>query len=295
MFSTMRAAAAALLVGIVGLGTALAVTGERTTIPTAPAEQASPGIAPTELLDITFDGAVIPEDFVGVLFSRKTYPTDQQISYSSAFLPPNTFVRHVEAGELGIRPNSDTQVIRAGSTWQDAETVGAGDEATIGAGDTFVQRDVPWQEFGKDALGEMWTPGEDAVIVSIAIRERERCCSMSHLGMVSRWYHTLTNGVQELSDAPMVFRVLRWEIPTAGSMTRTVAAVPSLWAVDAGVVTARHADEARQAGAGEAAPTTANNALWPMSLEPGVEMIIENVGQEPVVLYELLVEPADRA
>ena len=157
MFTVMRAAVVAVLIGVVGLGAALIVI-DHEPAPAPPASESSPSIEPTPLLDLTFDGGIIPEEFVGVLFSRKTYPTDQEIVYTPAFLPPNTFIRYVESGELGIRPNDDTQVIRTGSTQDEAEVVAAGEETVIGAGDIFIQRDVPWEEHGEHALGDVAQP-----------------------------------------------------------------------------------------------------------------------------------------
>ena len=268
MYTAMRAAVVALLIGVVGLGAALIVI-DHEPAPAPPASESSPSIEPTPLLDLTFDGGIIPEEFAGVLFSRKTYPTDQEIVYTPAFLPPNTFIRYVELGELGIRPNDDTQVIRAGSTQEQAEVVAAGEETVVGPGDAFIQRDVPWQEYGEHALGEMWTLNEDAVIFSLAIREKDRCCAMSHEGMVSRWYHTLTSGVQELSDAPIRVRVQTWEIPGGESLNYATETTPNLWAVDAGEVLARTQEEASSGEPTTSQPTRANSPIWLMSLDPG--------------------------
>lgn len=268
MFTSMRAAVAALVIGIVGLGAALVVAVDRTE-PTVPAAGSQATLEPEELLDLTFDGSIIPEEFVGVLFSRKSYPTDQEITYTDSFLPPNTFIRQVESGELGIRPNDDTQVIRAGKTQAEAEVLGAGEETIVGPGDTFIQRDVPWTKFGKDALGEMWTPGEDAVVFSLAVLEQERCCAMSHPGMRSRWYRTLNAGVPELSDEDVRFRVQRWEIPAGASLDHVAEATPTLWAVDAGEVVAMSAEDAADSEATPPRSFKADSAVWMMPLSPG--------------------------
>ncbi len=92
---------------------------------------------------MTLDRDAIPEDLAGILFFRKIYPTDQTISFGRGFVPPNTFVRNVESGTLAITPRSAVQVIRAGTTWADAEVVAAGKEALVGPGDTFVMQDMP--------------------------------------------------------------------------------------------------------------------------------------------------------
>lgn len=283
MLSATRIAAAAAILAIVSTGLLFTLADDPATTPGG-----GGAIEPSELFAITLDGDAIPEEFVGVLFSRKSYPTDMDITYTPAFLPPNHFIRHIEAGELAIRPNSETQVVRAGSTWEEAEVVEAGEEALLGPGDTFAQLDIPWDEHGIDALGEMTTPGEDAVIVSLAIREQERCCSMSHPGMVSRWYHTLQQGVAELADGPFRMRVLRWELPVGASMQQTAPTVPSLWAVDAGQVTAAPVDAPDRA-----VTHRANSTVYTVQLDPGLEVLIANAGEEPAILYELLVEGAE--
>lgn len=48
--------------------------------------------------------------------------------------------------------------------------------------------DVPYDEYGKDALGTMWHEcTEDAQVIGFAIRESSRCCSMSHSGIGVPW------------------------------------------------------------------------------------------------------------
>ena len=50
-------------------------------------------------------------------------------------------------------------------------------ETTVEPGDVFSLSDVPYDEYGKDALGTMWHEGsEDAQVVGFAIRESSRCC-----------------------------------------------------------------------------------------------------------------------
>jgi hypothetical protein len=290
VFTAMRATVLALLIGVVGLGVALVVTIDDASR-TIPAADSPTAPQPTELLDVTFDSSVIPDDLAGVLFSRKSYPTDQEIMYTDSFLPPNTFIRQVESGELGIRPAADAQVVRAGTSQALAEVVAAGEETTIGPGDTLIQRDVPWIEFGKDALGEMWTPGDDAVVFSLAIREQERCCSMNHPGMSSRWYHTLVSGVQDLNTEPIRFRVRRWDIPVGESLAHTNETTPTLWAVDTGEVSAMTAEDAASNDSTTARVTRANEAIVLMTLTPGDDVVVENVGDDTAVLYQLIVEP----
>ena len=139
----------------IGIGAVLGIrVSFRSTPVTAPGTPADVAQA-TELLEVTLDGDAIPQDLAGILFFRKVYPTDQEIAYGRGFVPPNTFVRYVESGELAIRPRSDVQVIRAGTTWAEAEIVGAGEEAVVGPGDTFVMQDIPFDAYGSEALGTM--------------------------------------------------------------------------------------------------------------------------------------------
>ena len=106
----LRLVGAAVIVVAIGLGTALGVPvvfrSDSPPGPGAPAEAARA----TELFEVTLDGDAIPEELAGVLFFRKIYATDQDVSYGPGFVPPNTFVRYVESGELAIRPRSPVQV-----------------------------------------------------------------------------------------------------------------------------------------------------------------------------------------
>jgi len=251
-----------------------------------------------ELFAVTLDEDAIPEQLAGVLFFKKQYPTDQEISYSSSFIPPNTFVRYVEAGELGISPKSETQVLRAGAAWPDAEMAAAGAEAVVGVGDAFVMTDVPYDEFSHDALGEMWTPGEDAQVVGFAIRESSRCCAMTHSGMISPWYSTLSgSGVEELRGQPVTLRILRWDIPPATSLPPSADEHPTLRFLESGVMLASVVADQEAVGAGE--PWTyefkASQPLRTPALEEGEMAQFDNIGEEPAVVYQLIAEPADEA
>lgn len=251
--------------------------------------------SPTELLSITLDESAIPEQLAGVLFFRKIYPTDADIAYSPGFIPPNTFARYVESGELGIRPLSETRVVRAGSAWANAELVPAGDETVVGAGDTFVMQDVPWDEHGPQALGEMWTPGEDARVVGFAVRESSRCCSMSHSGMSSPWYGTLVAGVAELRGQPVTLRIVRWDVPLGAGLPVPSADVPTIRFLDSGELMASAAVEDADTRTALPSPVSfsAGRQLYlpQFADEPGA-LVFENTGADPAVVYELLVEPA---
>ncbi len=234
MMGALRLVGAAVIVVAISLGTALGIPAVFRSLsapgPGSPAEAAHA----TELFEVTLDGDAIPEDLAGVLFFRKVYPTDQEVAYGPGFVPPNTFVRYVESGELAIRPRSDVQVIRAGGSWTDAEVVAADEEALLLPGDTFVMQDVPFEAFGSEALGSMTTPGEDARVVGFAIRESSRCCSMTHSGMQSPWYHTLVKGVEALRGEPVTLALLRWDVPAGAVLPPLEDGLLALRVVDVG-------------------------------------------------------------
>ncbi|MEA2026562.1 MAG: hypothetical protein U9O18_07710, partial [Chloroflexota bacterium] len=289
----LRVAVAAILLAVVGVGLWAGLAVDPPAGPAAPAtDQQSPQPTPSELFSVTLDEDALPENLVGILFSRKAYPTDKEITYTAGFKAPNTFIRYLEAGELGIRPKSSTQIIRAGSSWNQAEVLAPGEETIVGTGDTFVMHEIPFDEFGPQALGEMWTPGDDATVISLAIRETKTCCAMTHPGMESIWYSTLSTGVDELRDDPVTLRVLRWEIPVGATSAQTVASLPTLWVLDSGAVSVTPATGASE-DAYQPPDPKPGSPLWLLSLDPGAEMIVENVGDEPAVLYQLLVTPAD--
>ena len=255
------------------------------------AQSDEPAAVADELASVTLGDDAIPEDLAGVLFFRKVYPTDAEISYYGGFVPPNTFARYVESGELGIRPVSETSVVRAGTTWADAELVASGDETVVRAGDAFVMHEVPWDEYGPQALGEMWTPGDDAHVVGFAIRENQRCCSMSHAGMQSPWYGTLSEGVDALRGSPVTLRIDRWQVPAGAVLPARTAGVPTIRFVDSGQLLARSA-----AADGETEPLTfefgAGRSLQLPRTVDVAALTFENPGAEPAVVYELRLEPA---
>jgi hypothetical protein len=255
----------------------------------APAAQAS------DLFAVTLDADAIPDELAGILVFRKVYPTDREISYDEGFVPPNTFVRHVEEGELGIRPRSEVRIIRAGSSWSEAEVVAAGQDTLIGPGDTFVMQDIPWDEYGPQALGEMWTPGEDASVVGFAIRESSRCCAMTHTGMRSPWYHTLVQGVDALRGAPVTLRLSRWEVPPAAELPAPVETALALRAVDEGQISGT-VEPAAPASANDAAILSFSQGATidpAVTLSEGDRLRLTNPGPGRAVVYELTVEPAE--
>jgi hypothetical protein len=295
-------AASLLIVLAVGigalLGSRLGIRPEPSPIPASPAAQSS------GLLILTLDADALPAELAGILFFRKEYPTDREIAYGRGFVPPNTFVRYVESGELAIRPRSKVRILRAGSSWDDAEVIVYGQEAVVGPGDAFVMEDPPWSVYGSEALGEMSTPGADASVVGFAIRESSRCCAMSHQGMRSPWSHTLRQGVDALRGAPVTLRITRWVLPTGASLPAAEAGVLTLRVVDAGringtVVPAASPDPAAAAGAAiSAAPAAPLSFPAGMPLQPpltvrdGDSVRYENVDAETAVVYQLTVEAA---
>lgn len=294
VMTAFRVATAALLIAAMGTTLVLTLREGPPTDPAGVTDMSAEDAQVTSLFEVTLDAEAIPDALAGILVFRKIYPTDLDISYVGGFIPPNTFVRHVESGELGIRPVSEVRIIRSGSSWADAEIVAAGDEAVVGPGDTFVMHDVPWDEYGPQALGEMWTPGEDVRVVGFAIRESSRCCAMTHAGMQSPWYHTLLNGVQELRGQPVTLTMLRSEIPVGAELPQLPAA-PTLAAVDAGAITATIVPG--DAAAAEE-PTTfefgAGRSLQlPKTVTERDTVRYESTGTEPAVVYQLTVEPGD--
>lgn len=288
-----RLAAAAVIVIVVA---AVVASSFRQAPEQVPAQ--APGALLGELFELTLDEDAIPEDLAGILFFRKIYPTDAEISYGPGFVPPNTFVRHVESGELGIRPRSEVRIIRAGSSWREAEVVAAGQEAIVGPGDTFVMEDIPWDEYGSEALGEMWTPGADARVVGFAIRESSRCCAMTHAGMRSPWYHTLARDVDALRGSPVTLRLSRWEVAPGAELPPPDRGDLLLRAVDEGSIsgTIEPATPTASAAAGDVL-SFAQGALieLPSTLSGDEVLRLTNPGPGGAVVYELTVEPAKRA
>jgi hypothetical protein len=294
----LRLFGTAVIVVAIGLGAALGVPvvfrSESPPGPGAPAE----ATRATELFEVTLDGDAIPEELAGVLFFRKIYPTDQDISYGPGFVPPNTFVRYVESGELAIRPRSSVQVIRAGRSWAQAAVIAADEEAVLVPGDTFVMDDVPYEAFGSEALGTMSTPGEDARVVGFAIRESSRCCSMSHAGMRSPWYHSLVQGVQDLRGEPVTLGVIRWDVPAGAELPPLEDDRLALRAVDVGTITGTVVPGATaSAGPQPRTLTFGEGGLiqLPTASTDSDTVRLSNEGPEAAVVYQLTVEATPSA
>lgn len=294
MITALRLVVAAIVIVAIGTGVMMSIRGGPQNGPGGLPDSTAEAAQAAELFEVTLPADAIPERLAGILVFRKIYPTDLDISYVGGFIPPNTFVRYVESGELGIRPRSETQILRAGSTWDDAEVVAADEEAIVGPGDTFVMHDVPWAEYGPQALGEMWTPGEDARVVGFAIRESSRCCSMTHTGMRSPWYHTLASGVEELRGEPVTLRMMRWDVPVGAELPPLPGDTPTLAAVDIGKITGTVVSDEPAA---DQDPMTLEflagmSMQLPMFVTGTDTVHLESTGTEPAVVYQLIVEPA---
>ena len=197
----------------------------------SPSPASSAGVTVDPLFEIGLGADALPQELSGVLVFRKVYPADRDISYGADFIPPNTFVRYVESGSLGLKPHSQMTVIRDASSTPLTETVAAEGETTVEPGDVFALADVPYGEYGKDALGTMWHPGtDDAQVVGFAIRESGRCCAMTHAGMQSPWHATLSGDeLEAMIGQPITVTMRRLDLepgatlPQAGRLPDHVA------------------------------------------------------------------------
>ena len=204
----------------------------------SPSATPGAGVTVEPLFAISLGADALPQELSGVLVFRKVYPADQEISYGADFIPPNTFVRYVESGSLGLKPHSEMTVIRDASTAPMVESMAAESETTVEPGDVFALADLPYDEYGKDALGTMWHEGtEDAQVVGFAIRESSRCCSMSHSGMRSPWYATLAGDkLEAMIGQPITVTMRRLHLEP-GATLPPAGQDPTMWLVEEGGVT----------------------------------------------------------
>lgn len=258
----------------------------------SPAPSRLDGVTVEPLFAFTLGEDALPAELSGVLVFRKVYPADQEISYTASFIPPNSFVRYVESGQLGLRPHGDMTVIRGGVTPPTVETVSAGSDAIVSPGDTFVMTDLPYDEYGKDALGTMWHEGaDDATVVGFAIRESGRCCAMTHSGMLSPWHATLSGDeLEAMIGHPVTFRMDKLHLEPGATLPLVADESPTMRLVDAGAVTATILGKD---GAEERSMTFATGQSFADSMFPaGTASVLGNAGSEPVVLLQLVIEPA---
>ena len=189
---------------------------------------------------------------------------------------------------------SDVRIVRTGSDWAAAEVVAAGEEAVVRAGDTFVMQDVPWDEYGPQALGEMWTPGDDARVVGFAIRESSRCCAMTHSGMQSPWYGTLTSGIAEMRGEPVTLRLLRWDLPTGAILPEPAGGMSSIRFLDSGKLEAQLPTDGSSTDAEARSPvdfSPGRQLYLPQFADDPAALVFANPGPDAAVVYELRVEP----
>ncbi len=282
------AAGAAVVMGLV-LGGLPALAQEAS--PSAPSDE---GVTIEPLFEIDLGADALPQELSGVLVFRKVYPADQEISYGADFVPPNTFVRYVESGSLGLKPHGDMTVIRHASTAPVAETVAAESETTVEPGDVFTLADVPYDEYGKDALGTMWHPGaEDAQVVGFAIRESSRCCAMSHSGMRSPWYATLSGDeLEAMIGQPITVTMRRLHLEP-GAVLPQAGQLPTMWLVEEGAVTASALPS--EPDGDEMSMAFAAGSSFSDRTFPGTDTLtVANSGSEPATLLETVIEPAGR-
>jgi hypothetical protein len=255
----------------------------------------SAGLTIEPLFDVTLGAEALPQELSGVLVFRKVYPADQEISYGGGFIPPNTFVRYVESGSLGLRPHSEMTVICDASTEAVVEGVAAESEATVEPGDVFVLADVPYDEYGKDALGTMWHEGTgDAQVVGFAIREPSRCCSMSHSGMLSPWHATLAGDkLEAMIGQPITVTMRRLHLEPGATLPQA-GQDPTMWLVEEGGVTVR-ALPSEPDGEEMTAEFPAGSSFSDRTLPGADSLTVTNIGSEPASLLETVIEPAAMA
>lgn len=264
------------------------------------AQEASPSATTDEgmiiepLFEIDLGADALPQELSGVLVFRKVYPADREISYGADFIPPNTFVRYVESGSLGLKPHSETIVIRDASTAPLVQTVPAETETIVEPGDVFALLDVPYDEYGKDALGTMWHPGtQDAQVVGFAIRESSRCCAMSHSGMQSPWYATLAGDeLEAMIGQPITVTMRRLHLGPGATLPQA-GQLPTMWLVEEGGVTVSAL--LSEPDGEEMSMQFAAGSSFSDRTFPGTDSLtVTNTGGEPATLLETVIEPAGR-
>jgi hypothetical protein len=258
----------------------------------SPSAPPGAGVTSEPLFEIGLGADALPQEFSGVLVFRKVYPADQEISYGADFIPPNTFVRYVESGSLGLKPHSQMGLIRDASSAALAETVAAESETTVEPGDVFALVDVPYDEYGRDALGTMWHPGtEDAQVVGFAIRESSRCCAMSHSGMRSPWHATLSGDeLEAMIGQPITVTMRRLHLAPGATLPQA-GQLPTMWLVEAGGVTVSalpSEPDGKEMSMEFAADSSFSDRLFPGT----ASLTVTNVGSEPATLLETVIEPA---
>ena len=260
----------------------------------SPLATSSTGVTVEPLFAVSLGADALPQELSGVLVFRKVYPVDREISYGADFIPPNTFVRYVESGSLGLRPHSDMTVIRDASIAPMAETITAESETTVEPGDVFALADLPYDEYGKDALGTMWHEGtEDAQVVGFAIRESSRCCAMTHSGMQSPWHATLSGDkLEAMIGQPVTVTMRRLHLEPGATLPQA-GQLPTMWLVEEGGVTV--SAPPGEPGDKEMSMEFSTGSSFSDRTFPGADSLtVTNIGGEPATLMETVIEPAGR-
>ena len=183
-------------------------------------------------------------------------------------------------------------VIRDASTAPAMEDVPAETETSVGPGDVFALVDVPWDEYGKDALGTMWHEGsEDAQVVGFAIRESSRCCSMTHSGMRSPWYATLSGDkLDAMIGQPITVTMRRLHLEPGATVAQTGLG-PTMWLVDVGSVTVS-ALPSEPEGTAMSMDFPTGSSFSDRTFPGTNELTVTNTGTEPATLMETVIESA---
>ena len=100
-----------------------------------------------------------------------------------------------------------------------------------------------------------------------------------------------------MQGSPVTLRILRWEVSVGGILPMAETGTPTIRFVDAGALTARSVTG--DAGADTTEPVsfdfTAGRSLdLPKVVDPR-DLVIENTGAEPAIVFELRVEPGPSA
>jgi hypothetical protein len=260
------------------------------------------GVTVEPMFVVDLGEEALPEELAGVLVFHKVYPIDMEIAYTGGFVPPNTFVRYVESGQLGVKPHAAMTIIRGADGASTTEAVAPEAETIIGPGDTFVQSDVPYDQYASGALGTMWHEGDaDAVVYGFAIRESSRCCSMTHAGMVSPWHDTITaESLAPLIGKPITVSMERLRLDPGATLPLSADQPPTMWLVEAGTVTASVPGEGDPAARSLEYATGRSFSDLRMTRDLGFLMghapseppVLANLGAEPLGLLRLVIRAA---
>jgi hypothetical protein len=170
--------------------------------------------------------------------------------------------------------------------------VAAETEATVEPGDVFVLADVPYGEHGKDALGTMWHEGTaDAQVVGFAIRESSRCCAMSHSGMRSPWYATLSGDkLEAMIGQPITVTMRRLRLEPGATLPQA-GQDPTMWLVEEGGVTVS-ALPSEPGGEDLSMEFSTGSSFSDRTILGTDSLTVTNTGSELATLLETVIAPA---